>query len=137
MFLDKLVFGDKTSMLLKKGLNVSADRQLLISANISNMDTPGFKASEINFSKEMEKAMGSGDLAMNATNSKHMAPDKDNGEFEVFEEPDASKSNGNNVNPDKEMAKLAENQIMYNAVAQIYTKRSSSLRAAVTDSVLQ
>ena len=138
MFLDKLAFGDPTSTLLRKGLNVSADRQLLISANLGNLDTPGFKASDINFAKEMEKALGVGDaLQMNVTNGKHIGPNGNNGESEVFEEPDAAKSNGNNVNPDKEMAKLAENQIMYNAVAQIYSKRSSTVRAAVTESALQ
>lgn len=138
MFLDKLVFGDPTSILLKKGLNVSADRQLLISANIGNLDTPGFKASDINFAKEMEKALGVGDtLQMNVTNGKHIGPNGTNGESEVFEEPDAAKSNGNNVNPDKEMAKLAENQIMYNAIAQIYSKRGTTVRAAVTESALQ
>ena len=138
MLLDKLLFSDQTSTLLKKGLNLSADRQVLVSANISNLDTPGYKAGDIDFSKEMQKAMGAGDnLKMNTTSHKHIGPAGSNGDADVVEEPDAARANGNNVNMDKEMSKLAENQIMYNAVAQIFSKRSSSIRAAVTESALQ
>ena len=44
-----------------------------------------------------------------------------------------AKSNGNNVNIDYEMAKLAENQIDFNAVTQMMMKRGSTVRAAVTE----
>ncbi|GIS84825.1 MAG: hypothetical protein CM1200mP16_11250 [Nitrospina sp.] len=46
---------------------------------------------------------------------------------EPFKEEDAAKSNGNNVNVDKEMAKLAENQIVYNATIQLMMKRASTI----------
>ena len=52
---------------------------------------------------------------------------------ELFEEEDAAKSNGNNVNVDKEMAKLAENQIVYNATIQLMMKRASTIKAAITE----
>ena len=42
-------------------------------------------------------------------------------------------SDGNNVDLDKEMSKLAENQIMYNATVQFIAKRGSTIRAAVTE----
>jgi len=50
-----------------------------------------------------------------------------------FELKDPSKSNGNNVNIDKEMGKLAENQIMYTAFIQLMMKRGSTIRSAVTE----
>ena len=50
-----------------------------------------------------------------------------------FEEVSAAKSNGNNVNVDKEMGKLAENQIMYTAFIQLMMKRGSTVRSAVTE----
>jgi len=52
---------------------------------------------------------------------------------EPFNEPDAAKSNGNNVNIDKEMMKLAENQIDYNATIQMMSKRHSTLMVAITE----
>lgn len=138
MLLDKLLFNDVTRPLLQKGMNLSAERHLLISANIGNADTPGYKAVDLDFSKEMQEAMGGGDhLNPQTTNSKHIGPANAKGEPEVREESDAARSNGNNVNMDKEMAKLAENQVMYNAIAQILTKRMSMIRSAVTESALQ
>ena len=44
-----------------------------------------------------------------------------------------AKSNGNNVNIDYEMAKLAQNQIDFNAVTQMMMKRGSTIKAAVTE----
>ena len=81
--------------------------------------------------------MGSGDdLKMNRTQSGHFGPGKDNLrglQPEVFEEPDAARSNGNNVNVDKEMTKLAENQIAYSATIQLLQKRGSTIRAAISE----
>ena len=54
-------------------------------------------------------------------------------EPEPFELNDPEKSNGNNVNVDKEMGKLAENQIMYTAFIQLMMKRGSTVRSAVTE----
>ena len=48
---------------------------------------------------------------------------------------DASKSNGNNVDMDKEMAKLAENQIRFNATIQLMMKRGGAVKSAVTELV--
>ena len=138
MLIDRLLFGDRTAPLLKKGMDLSTERHLLISGNISNAETPGYKAVDIEFSKQIQEAMGGGDhLNMQTSNHKHLGSASANGESEVFEEADAARSNGNNVNMDKEMVKLAENQIMYNAMAQIISKRSSMVRSAITESTLQ
>ena len=112
-------------------------RQNLISSNISNVDTPGFKASDIDFQSQLREALGSKTgLNMKATNSKHFGPSKSNISSltpDPFEEDAAAKSNGNNVNIDNEMAKMAENQIFYNATVQLMMKRGSTIRAAVTE----
>ncbi len=79
-----------------------------------------------------------GQLQMTNTNSKHFGPSNDAVkalEPQPFELSDPSKSNGNNVNIDKEMAKLAENQILYTAFVQLMMKRGSTVRSAVTETV--
>ena len=112
-------------------------RQSVITSNIGNLDTPGFKASEIDFQGQLREALGSkGQLNLQATNEKHFGPKTSNiGGLtaEPFEELDAAKSNGNNVDVDKEMAKMAENQIFYNAVIQLMMKRGSTVRASITE----
>ncbi len=47
--IDKLLFSDQVPTVMRKSLNMMSTRQNLISSNISNVDTPGFKASDIDF----------------------------------------------------------------------------------------
>ncbi|KMP12583.1 flagellar basal-body rod protein [Candidatus Nitromaritima sp. SCGC AAA799-C22] len=137
MLIDKLLFSDQTPLALKKGLDFQSARNLLISTNISNMDTPGYKAHDINFEKQLREVIKTGDqLQMKSTNSKHFGPS--NAALKAlrpqpFELTDPAKSNGNNVDIDSEMAKLAENQIMYTAIIQLMMKRGSTVRSAVTE----
>jgi flagellar basal-body rod protein FlgB len=137
MLLDKLLFSDNVPKAMKKSLDLMSTRQSVISSNIGNLDTPGFKASEIDFQGQLREALGSkGQLKLQATNEKHFGPKTSNiGSLaaDPFEEEDAAKSNGNNVDVDKEMAKMAENQIFYNAVIQLMMKRGSTVRASITE----
>ena len=137
MLLDKLLYSDTVPKVMKKSLDLMSTRQSLISSNIGNLDTPGFKASDIDFQGELREALGAkGQLNLRSTNEKHFGPKNSNISSltaDPFEEEDAAKSNGNNVNVDKEMAKLAENQIVYNATIQLMMKRGSTVTAAVTE----
>jgi len=139
MLVDKLLFSDTVPKAMKKSLDMMSTRQSLISSNIGNLDTPGYKASDIDFQGQLREALGSkGQLNLQATNEKHFGPKTSNiGSLtpDPFEEEDAAKSNGNNVDVDKEMAKLAENQIVYNATIQLMMKRGSTVRAAITETV--
>jgi flagellar basal-body rod protein FlgB len=137
MLLDKLLFSDNTPKAMKKSLDLMSTRQSMITSNIGNVDTPGFKASEIDFQGQLREALGSnGQLNLHATNVNHFGPKTSNISSlnaDPFEEEDAAKSNGNNVDIDKEMAKMAENQIFYNAVIQLMMKRGSTVRASITE----
>jgi len=136
MLIDKLLYSNTVPKVMKKTLDLLSARQNLISSNIGNLDTPGFKASDLDFQGQLREALGSGKLTIEATNKKHFGPKTSNISSltpEPFEEEDAAKSNGNNVNVDKEMAKLAENQIVYNATIQLMMKRASTIRAAISE----
>lgn len=137
MLLDRILFNNRTPAVLKKALDFQSQRHLLVSSNISNLDTPGYKAKDVNFEGQLRQAIGTGgDLSMTTTHGKHIGPGNSavkNMSPDVFEEQDPAKSNGNNVNLDKEMMKLAENQIAYNATTQLLGKRASTIRAAITE----
>ncbi len=46
---------------LARYLDVTAYRQGVVSANIANIDTPGYRTHDINFKQEMDKALQSPD----------------------------------------------------------------------------
>ena len=137
MLINKLLFSNTAPKVMRKSLDLMSSRQSLISSNIGNLDTPGYKASEIDFQRQLREALGSKDqLKLQATDEKHFGPKASNISkltADPLEEEDAAKSNGNNVDVDKEMAKLAENQIIYNATIQLMLKRGSTVRAAITE----
>ena len=138
MLIDRLLFNDSAPKVLRKALDFQSQRNLLISSNISNLDTPGYSAKDIDFKSQLARAIGrQGDLAMKVTQPGHLGPGKaalKSMQPQVFTESDPARSNGNNVNIDKEMAKLAENQIAYNATVQLMGKRASTIRAAINES---
>lgn len=136
MLIDRLLFSDHVPLLMSKSLDFQSQRQLLVSSNISNMDTPGYKAKDIDFKSTLQDALGSGGLQLKKTQSGHMGPDLDTLrrlQPQVHEEPDAARSNGNNVNVDKEMTKLAQTQIAYSATVQLMSKRGSIIRSAIRE----
>jgi flagellar basal-body rod protein FlgB len=133
MFIKQLLFSDRAPKVLRKSLDFQSQRHLLISSNISNLDTPGYKAKDIDFKSQLVEVMGRGnELKMNTTMGPSMMALKGLQPL-PFVLPDAAKSNGNNVNIDKEMMKLAENQIDFNATIQLINKRSSTIRAAIVE----
>ena len=137
MLIDKLLFADTVPMMMKKSLDFNSARHLLISNNIAQMDTPGYKASDVNFKSQLRDAIGSGSqLNLKTTHKDHFGPGMlalKNLSPLPHDENLLAKSNGNNVNIDYEMAKLAENQIDFSAVTQMMMKRGSTVRAAVTE----
>jgi flagellar basal-body rod protein FlgB len=43
MLLDKILFSDRTPKLLKKTVDLNLQKNSVISSNIANADTPGYK----------------------------------------------------------------------------------------------
>lgn len=133
--IDKILFSDPLPQMLKKALDFQSMRHTIISSNIANVDTPGYKAVDIKFEKELRTAIGSGDtLVMKTTNPGHIGGK--NKDFkgikpEIVPEKGVSRVDGNNVDIDREMAKLAENQLMYTATIRAMTKRGGLIKYAV------
>jgi len=103
--------------LLEKGTHATWLRNEVISNNIANNDTPGFKASKVEFESVMAAAVHNDNLALHVTNERHIpgrAGDADHVEAQVV--TDRSTSAGldeNNVDIESEMAALAKNTIEY------------------------
>lgn len=106
--------------LLKIGLDVSSLRQKTVSSNISNVNTPDFKANRVEFEEYLEKAAGG--MNLNRTHLDHLGRDS-NVPVVQKRSSHSVQDNGNNVDIDYEMAELSANNIYYNAlVAQLNAK---------------
>ncbi len=134
--IDKL-FG-KSFETLEQALDVRNTRHGVIMSNITNQDTPGYKAKEIDFKKALADANGGeGVLKVAQTNTHHMA--SQNGASSISPEVRLSATNGakrldgNTVNTEKEMTRLAENTFMYQATAEFIARKFSGLKSVINE----
>ena len=127
---------DSTIKALAASLNFRQMRQEVISSNIANSETPGYKAKRVDFEAALARALDvDGELAMKAKDDRHY--DVGNGGFhnlkpEIYEDPNGVVSeDGNTVDREQEMARMAENKIMYDAAVQLLNKKLGMMKYAV------
>jgi flagellar basal-body rod protein FlgB len=110
--------------LLENALNISTLRQNLLSNNIANVETPGFKRMDVRFEAELQKALSSqsSDFVGRRTHSRHLHIGKgsiSDVNPQIFQETEYKMNNHeNNVDLDHEMAELAKNALRYNILVQ-------------------
>ena len=129
---------DKAFDVLGTSLNFRQLRQNIITSNIANADTPGFKSQRLAFEKALQSAADTeGTNRMSGSSEKHFL--QGGGGFEtvdveIFDDPDVTPSNDlNTVDVEKEMTKLAGNQIMYDAATRLINKKMAMLKYAISE----
>jgi flagellar basal-body rod protein FlgB len=139
--LGETIFNNSSIPLLSKSLDAGMLRQRVIANNIANVNTPGYQRQEVNFESELRKAMDNSRLIGTRTNDKHMQlgrPDFSSLQPTVEKPVDPTLASGvNNVDIDTEMAKLAENQILYNFGAKFLNGKFKKLNAAIQAKSIQ
>lgn len=127
---------------LRKALDGAALRHQAIAENIANADTPGYKRVDVDFASALKAALGEQvspgrGVALARTNPAHLAGRSGGlGEIRpaVLRTNDtATRADGNNVDPDREMSLLAENTMLYNALTQVLGRRLAMLRSAINE----
>ncbi len=129
------IFG-KTIDALTRSLDLRSQKQNLISANIANAETPGYKAKRIDFEDSLAKALSLNDSPMARTNGKHMRAGGDVGQVvpEIYNNPNnVVREDGNTVDRDAEMVALAENQMLYNSSIESLRRKIALLKYAITE----
>lgn len=126
----------KNMSLLEKGLDTASLRNQVLANNLANVDTPGFKRSDVAFEEELKKAIaGKGRLTGFITNEKHI-PIGGSSKIGlnpkvVIDKTTTMRNDGNNVDIDREMAALSKNSIMYNALVQEISGEFTKIKSAI------
>jgi flagellar basal-body rod protein FlgB len=94
-------------------------RQTLLTNNVANADTPGYKREDVNFQATLRSAMAGGEESLSQV------------QFQPEVQPGAAGPNGNGVNIDAESARLAENGLDYQAMTQVLGARDGIMRSAM------
>jgi len=121
---------------LQGALDASNVRQRTIADNIANADTPYFKRSDVAFEEMLQEQMN-GEMPVlkgKVTDSRHFVIGPSSSIPTPVVNMDQSTSmnnNQNNVDVDKEMSLLAENQLRYNAYIQQVNEQIKMMRVGV------
>ncbi len=122
---------DSTVHSLERALNFSTTKNKAISQNIANVDTPGYKSKSVTFKDVLSQAQERSFTAKR-TDSKHIPFSVNNNAGTVQENSNTTYNhNGNNVDIDYEMTKLAENQIYYNSMVDRFNDKMRTLQTVI------
>jgi flagellar basal-body rod protein FlgB len=113
---------DTTDLALQQGLSGAGLRQQLLANNLANVNTPGFKRSDVDFQSSLAAALSSGDPA-SALGSMAFQPQVDS--------TSSMRADGNNVSADQELSNMTENAVQYEALASVEKSRFDWLRTAI------
>lgn len=120
---------------LEKALDFRSMKHSLIVSNIANKDTPNYKAFDLMVEEELEKSMGMGDpTQLKTTHDGHLSGrrvHRINGKSVDNTARFFHRLDGNSVDIDKEMAKLSENNLMYDALAQVLSRKFRGLKDVI------
>ena len=122
--------------ILEKALDLRSMKHNLIVSNIANKDTPNYKPFDLMVEEELQNSMGRrGGLQLKATHDGHLsgrkvhrANGKSTGDT-TFRF--SLRRDGNSVDIDKEMANLSENNLLYDVLAQIVSRKFHGLKDVI------
>ena len=122
---------------LQKGLSASWTRNAVIRNNIANVETPNFKASDVEFEALFKRAAEGGAFVGYRTHEKHIpigAGDISSLTHRIYQRRDTSmRADGNNVDIESENVKLAQNSLQYNAMMEKLNSEIRRMRLAISE----
>jgi flagellar basal-body rod protein FlgB len=127
--------------IMGKSLALRQGRHGMITTNLANLDTPGYRVRDLKFEKVMAEAVSGMDdrLGMEYTHVNHMPnPSLDraylaaqrNVKFSIY---GTDEKGEDAVDIDQEMTKLSKNQLVYNATVQMLAKEFELLKYAISE----
>ncbi len=131
----------KAKPLMEAALGARALRQDLIAGNISNIDTPFYKARDVDFEsalREKRRQMyGDNDskkLELAKTNPKHLSSVDDFSSTKAtlfLRDGHMARNDGNTVDLDVETSELSKNSVMFNAITAALKKNSAIFKSVL------
>ena len=114
---------DAVSQVLASALDGVTQRQQVIADNIANADTPGFRATSVDFESQLKSAINGGEFAAGEPV-----------EVGVTETPTDTPvgANGNNVDLRKETLAAMQSQYQYQILTRAVSERFNLVKTAAT-----
>jgi len=127
---------DLTWKVIERDMEGLADRFKATSRNMANINTPGYARRNVSFEDQLRDVIYSDrKLHMTVTNKGHIpsrpssVSDVTPAEIKIKDE--VYRLDGNNVDPEREMAILGETRMMYGAMSRYAARKLSHYRMVI------
>lgn len=123
---------------LESAISTASLRHKVIADNVANVNTPGFKRSEVPFEDVLRETLDqqTKKLAMTVTHERHIVQSKPlsplSSQIHQVTE-NSTRTDGNNVDIEIEMATMAKNTIYYDVSVQQLARYYSALKSAIKE----
>ena len=125
--------------LLSKAIELRSKKNEILASNIANRETPGYKAADIVFNKALQKAYYKNQPSpLKTTHPLHFSGDNRQSITQIKGQeitsfnPEA-RFDGNTVDLEQQMSKLAANQLLFEANTKAITKRFQILKDTIIE----
>jgi len=126
---------DPVTMSLRASLDLRYRRHELLANNIANADTRDYQPTDLEFEGALQEELGKDFGPLARTEAQHLGAGPVESALEnTVQRPDVTDSlDGNGVDTDKEMARVAENSLQFKATLEVLRRRYGIVRQAVSD----
>lgn len=107
---------------LGQALDLYQARHRVLTENVANADTPGYRARDLDFGSALAQAF-------EATKDGDSRPNAE----PVVDTKAVMKMDGNSVDLDTEMAKISQNALKIVTISQIIARKYAGLRSIITE----
>ena len=102
--------------LIGKLLDAAALRHKVTSQNVANVNTPGYRSSEVSFEEQLQQQLSvDAEVPIEVSDTPHLK----------------QRADGNNVDIDLEMGRLDKNALLYNTYSQVLASKLAMMQSAI------
>lgn len=130
---------EMTIQKIEAAMDLLSARRRLIASNVANAETPGYKAADLDFRSQLIEASegGASGARLIRTDERHMpSPSAMGRGLSVVLRTETSgeaRADGNTVELEKEVIKMAGDQIRFQALTQALNRVFSTMKEAITE----
>ncbi len=124
---------DRSVTGLTKSMDLTWKRNQALASNIANAETPQYRAIEVTFGKELERAFGNTNESVMRTNAQHLDVGQNQSSRFVPDYSGQTKPDGNNVDIDLQMGRLAQNSGDFMNAARLIRRQIGLIKNAIRE----
>jgi flagellar basal-body rod protein FlgB len=124
---------DATVDLLQQAAGFAMRRHAVLAQNVANVETPGYQGRDLVFARELDLAHQAQAMPVRFPASKEVDETQRAFDVRLVRAPDGPpRPDGNDVDIDRQMVKIAETALFHNAVVHLLIGKLNAMKAAIS-----